>query len=456
MRERRAAPSSIHGRQKRPAESQSAPVRGPTLPLPLLLAALIAAPACAQAVETSLSGFGTLGYAASNRPYAYQRFIDEDGTLKRDSVLGLQLDAQFGERFGATVQAKAAADPNNQHGVRAGVAWAFVSYRPSNAWLLRAGKFRLPLYLHSENLDVGTTFDLARLPAEVYSQVPTDDFKGASASRSWDLGKDVEATLDAYAGSSRTSVRVWIRDPIPGLQENGAKHLPITVKVKGLAFALRRGDDTLRLGYGRAKVASRSDVLFVRSYPFVQLAPGVGFYRTLDAIYDGSIPLLPEITVPLYTMALDVGLPGGVRIAAELGRRVMRDIELGYDTTSGYVAAFRRVGAFTPYVCAAVLRSSARNLRTYAALNDSRLPDALPFSPLINLLQRQGADTVLSFDQSSLAVGTSYALSPKSKLKVEWQQVRIGAVSALVDAPAFADVRHQNIRVLSLSYSFAF
>jgi opacity protein-like surface antigen len=72
--------------------------------LPLALAAP------AQAVDLAWSGFGTLGYAQSDQPVNYQRFIDEKGTFKRDSVLGAQVDALF-TAVGATLQVKAA--PSN-------------------------------------------------------------------------------------------------------------------------------------------------------------------------------------------------------------------------------------------------------------------------------------------------------------------------------------------------------
>ena len=61
----------------------------------------------ALGADFSISGFGTLGYARSDQPYNYQRFIDDSGTFKRDSVAGIQMDAQFADRFGATMQVKA-------------------------------------------------------------------------------------------------------------------------------------------------------------------------------------------------------------------------------------------------------------------------------------------------------------------------------------------------------------
>ena len=60
------------------------------------------------------------------------------------------------------------------------------------------------------------------------------------------------------------------------------------------------------------------------------------------------------------------------------------------------------------------------------------------------------------YDQFSWSVGTSYSLSPTSKLKAEWMRTRVGTTSAFVDAPAGSSVRNQNIDVLSFSYSFMF
>ena len=50
----------------------------------VLLALTLAIPLGSQAVEMNWSGFGTIGYAISDEPYHYQRFIDNHGTFKRE------------------------------------------------------------------------------------------------------------------------------------------------------------------------------------------------------------------------------------------------------------------------------------------------------------------------------------------------------------------------------------
>ena len=72
----------------------------------LLLSLALTLPFSASAVDINWSGFGTAGYTISDQPYKYQRFIDDHGTFKRDSVLGAQVDFKFNQQWGAAVQAK--------------------------------------------------------------------------------------------------------------------------------------------------------------------------------------------------------------------------------------------------------------------------------------------------------------------------------------------------------------
>ena len=60
------------------------------------------------------------------------------------------------------------------------------------------------------------------------------------------------------------------------------------------------------------------------------------------------------------------------------------------------------------------------------------------------------------YDQHSWAIGSSYALDIKSKIKAEWMIVDTGAVSSFVDAPAGEDSGDRRINVFSLSYNFVF
>ena len=62
------------------------------------------------ATDFRLTGFGTVGYSRSSLDNAaYLRYIDDDGTFKADSLLGLQAEAQFTPQWSAAVQGVASA-----------------------------------------------------------------------------------------------------------------------------------------------------------------------------------------------------------------------------------------------------------------------------------------------------------------------------------------------------------
>ena len=176
------------------------------------LAAFIAAGSItASAADISLSGYGTAGYAQSDKSYDYQRFVNKQGTFKRDSVLGVQMDAKLSDEFSFTLQGKVAPSLKSDDSIVASVSWAFLSWRPSNDWLVRVGRIRVPIYLNSENMDVGSTFEFARLPAEVYTSAQTTDGDGIHVSKTWNLDAG-ELTLLGYHGSAKTHYRFYRRD----------------------------------------------------------------------------------------------------------------------------------------------------------------------------------------------------------------------------------------------------
>lgn len=405
----------------------------------------------AWAADFSFSGYGTLGYAKSDKPFGYQRFIDDDGTLKRDTVFGAQLDARFENQIGATVQLKAAPSLSSDSKYDATVAWAFLSYRPSNDWLLRAGKLRIPLYLNSETTDIGATFDFARLPTEMYSISPTTDLNGASFRKNWtqDLG---EWVLDGFWGKANIDQRSFSRDGV--VIPRGPSFEPIKITASGFALSLRRDEGSYRLGFNQA-VARRANgqpitnrVLF---QPIDASLPGAGVYL----LQGPGVQVSDSTNNTAITIGADVSVGAGVRVVGEFARRIVRS-DIGPDTTGGYVSVLKRISNWTVYGTYAHLRSTSGPLNNYTLVNENRVPEFIPNSKFINAGQRAQADYIQAFDQNSWAVGGSYSLTRTSKIKAELQRVHVGQVSFMVDALAGTTVRQQNFNVYSLSYSFAF
>lgn len=400
--------------------------------------------------DLSLSGFGTLGFAVSDRPYAYQRFIDERGTFQRDTVLGGQVDLKFNAQWSATYQAMAAPSVGNDEDWSLKTTWAFVSWRPDNDWLLRAGKQRVPLFLNAENRDVGQTHDFARLPAEVYGLAPTTDLIGVYVSRAW-FPAVGETTLDVFAGQANMMARAHSRDL-------GTLFIPVQTDVRGAALTLKLQASTWRLGLHHTSTTRRDDPRgFPSHYPAIPAAfspVGVDIYgvdRMLGARF------APRILNDVISLGADAEVAPRWRVMGEVVRNIQKRTDNGANTTGGYVALLHKVERFTPYVSYAWLRSTSASLRTVRQLDAVAIPVVDEASAMLQAGHRIAADVIQAYDQDSIALGTSYAVTPSSKLKLEWMRTRIGQRSAMVDSPAGGEpVRHQPIQVLSLNYSFVF
>lgn len=383
----------------------------------LLLACLPLAPA--SATDLSWSAFGTLGYAQSDGEYQYENFLDNSGTVKRDSRLGLQGTAEFTPHWSATVQARLAPSATDDGKWRATLPWAFVSYRASNDLLLRAGKLRMPMYLYSENMDVGASYAVQRMPTEVYSTAPTTDFTGASFSKSWPFALG-DLTLDGYAG--RTSLH-------PSSAEGSGA---LRTRTAGLVLSLRNDDDTYRAGIQRALISVSPGNYFTQagnsSYNGIHDANSAGSGN-------GSQPPMPsipgmggELDMRVFLLGADVGVGRNVRLVGEYARRRAADVVTPKNTQGAYLTLQYPAGPWTPYATVARL------------LTDKEA--------------RQASTNGYFDDQSSAALGVSYALTPSSKLKAEWMHVKFGAGSSLVDSAGKASGKGLN--VMSLSYSFSY
>ncbi|MBK1689456.1 hypothetical protein [Rubrivivax gelatinosus] len=418
---------------------------------------LAAAAAPAAALELSGSGFGTLGWAESNREYRYERSIDEHGSAERDSVLGLQVDARLSAQWSATLQLKVAESIEQDRRWDPTPTWAFVGWRPSDDWLLRVGRMRLPLYLYSEILDVGATQDMARLPTEMYSIAPSNEFDGLTATRTWNLGDD-ELGLDLWGGRARTTARFWSRDGAEPIRPAGANFVEVDVHVLGAALTLRQPDALWRASVHHVRTRQTDGARIPVTLPRVELAPGVGFYKTDNSIpYGPALQEVSTVTNLVFSLGVEQRFARHWRVAAEFARDIQQDTVLGANTSGGYVALFREFGPVTPYLVGARLRSTSGTRAWFRRLTENPLPADVPGAEAINAGQRMAAESTWATDQRSFALGASWALASGQKLKAEWKRTRIGQMSRLVDTPAGSDTIHDtHLDVWSVNYNVVF
>lgn len=431
---------------------------------PVAAAALFCVLASAEA-QVSLSGFGTAGYAVSDKSYAYQRFVDHNGTFERDTVLGLQADAKISNEFSVVAQGKLSPSIRNDSGWDPLLTWAFLAWRPNNDVLLRIGRFRVPYYLNSANLDVGVTYDAAQLPTELYSISTTNETNGIALSSNWGF-RNSELLLDAYAGVSNSYWRFFFRDGLSpgGIPAQRASFIPTRIQSAGLALTFTHEENIFRTGIHVADVTRRDGEKFTTGADKIMLTPTQGFYPPSDNFFLSPDYVLPKQRVlrfNIFTLGMDIALGSGFRLVGEYARRAsIKAKAAGPDTHGGYLSLQRKMGPWNPYVSIARLLSTDDSLELQSAINSNRvsappLPSA-GLASLINTTQRLNADRLVVYDQGTLALGTSYLLSPNQKIKAEWAVTHIGRVSNFVDVPQGRDISHTNIQVFSMSYNFTF
>lgn len=414
----------------------------------LLLSLMLSLPLGCQAADFNWSAFGTAGYAISDQPYDYQRFISNQGTFNRDSVFGAQLDVKFSPQWGAAVQGRLAPAANSDAKFEPTLAWAFLSWRPSDDLLVRTGKLRVPFMLNTENQDVGVTYPYARLPVEVYATAPTTDIYGAMFSKTWQASA-FEWGLDAYFGKIGYYQRFHGREMTAAGLGEGTWFEPTKLKGGGLVLSVRDDNNHHRIGLHRIETQRKNGEI-ISEFIFTPLPfpPGEGFYDL------AASPQVAKTISPLIVLGSTFALPMGFKVSAEYARVRVTNATNGWDRWAAYGALSRQIGAWTPYAYYSKLSSSGGVLKLYNAIENNRVSP--PWPEAINTSQRFAADMLIAHDQSTWALGTAYRVNSNSLMKTEWSFTKTGLVSSFIDASSNGSSADKRINTFSLSYNFTF
>lgn len=416
----------------------------------VLFTASVASNESVAEIAYDFSGFGTVGYTISDQPYQYLKYIDDEGTFYADSLLAGQLDMRFNSKFSMTVQAQVRPDASADSGWEPYLSWAFLSYRPTNDWLFRLGKLRIPGYLNSENRDVGVTLDYARIPSEFDSLSPTYEYIGFALTKSF-LFEQGDLDLDVYYGQVDHDWRIYYRETVPGVTTAGSFYMPTNFEMTGVSSTFQTEENIYLASIHYVISSNKSDVQWYDEPVRCNYASSIEYYCT-----DGAVKA-DESRLVFVNLASDISLGENVRMAIELaGRRVQGDLVNGQNGYAGYVSLRKNIGKWTPYLFYSRVKTDSDELRQYHSINNTSIPNNLPGASVINPSQKALADFYQAYDQYSIAFGASYAISPKSKLKAEIMRTHIGSASSLVDASAGSDVSNSDITVFSLIYDFAF
>ncbi|MGZ3693370.1 MAG: hypothetical protein ACXWQO_04140 [Bdellovibrionota bacterium] len=136
-------------------------------------------PECARA-EIQIHGFGDIVASQSNTDFSLNGIGNRGRTVGFDeeSRMGLNLSSALSDQLDFASQILARGAGGGYYNLQAD--WLFLTYRPTDQFALRVGRQILPVFLLSEQTDVGYTYLWARLPYQVYGTFPIKSFNGLS------------------------------------------------------------------------------------------------------------------------------------------------------------------------------------------------------------------------------------------------------------------------------------
>lgn len=276
--------------------------------------------------------------------------LTEDINASLESLIGLQFDYRVNEQV--NVVAQLVSQGRNNYKTEA--EWAYIGYQLNDSWRLRGGRFALPSFMYSETIHVGQSYPWARLPAEVYFNVPVTNFDGADLLFRLPLG-DWNLNAQALVGGSNTDY----------FKTQGAF---------GANVSLSNDNLTLRASYISSKLTLDSpDLITPAVCPVLCLDQERTLLSNVGALYDdGKWFLAGEFA--------QLKINGWIA-----------------DTNSGYVSAGHYFGKWLPYV----LWSTAHSF------NENECTAIAPYCTQATNYK----------DQTTTALGARYALSPTVSVK---------------------------------------
>ena len=225
--------------------------------------------------------------------------IERKTNYLADTVFGLQLDSLLSNeaRFSAQLVAK---DKSNSFNLEA--EWLFISYQLSQNYELRAGRLRIPLFLTSETILVGQSYNWVRPPLELYTlDSGLSQYNGFSTIHSVVLGQ-ASIETEFYIGQTVGEINIlgldaeFSSDHLYGAQFSystdnlifRASRAEFTANIAGLALSTSASFSVLGGSYLYGNWGVVSEVGRMKTEG---LGRTTAYYLTLFYNYDRIMPL---------------------------------------------------------------------------------------------------------------------------------------------------------------------
>lgn len=393
--------------------------------------------------QLNFSGFGTLGGTHSNSREADVKeslvFPTGAGATKAtsygiDTRLGLQASAKINNQLSGIVQVVVDRRWDNLYSPQ--VEWANLKYDVSKDWYVRAGRVVAPVFMYSEQRNVGYSLTPVRAPYDVYSLNPITHLDGA------DVGGRVDVaggTLSAQVTGGRGKLRL---------------SFPVEVSGSSVMFnsTYEIQNSTFRLGYGKYRLDFMGvDQLGTYFDLYQQAVTGLGTAMQ----YPPETANVKFSNVPARIMGVGYAYDNGQwLVQSEYVSRRSPGVVV-QDGDAWYVLGGYRIGKFTPYVSYSSLKSKEPPARA-PAVGFGGVSDMAAF--LVNMID---ADYNIHNEQNRISLGVRYDFYRNLALKVQMDHIRKPATPAVNEglfdnATNAFSAGDRSVNLLTINLDFVF
>lgn len=404
----------------------------------LAMVVLSALAASANALDLTLSGYGTLGAAHSDNAeadYLVDAFKPNGpGHTRRtswdvDTRVGAQATLQMTTTFSAVAQV--ISEQNHENSYRPSVEWAYLKWQATPDLAIRAGRVVLPVFMVTDSRRVGYANPWVRPPVEMYSLVPVTHSDGVDAIWRTQLGGATN-TLHALAGRSDAKF------------PNASGFDAGRVEARNL-FTL---NDTVEMGFLSVRAIYGQGRITIEAFePFFDAlrmfgAPGAALADKYN-VDDRKVEFV------------------GVGASYDPGQWFLMGEAAKFDTHSiiggkkaWYLSGGYRIGKFTPYLTYAQIRAASPT-------SDPGLPVAVlpppvqPTALLLNGLLNQQLGILPR--QRTASAGVRWDVMKNVAIKAQYDQVNLDSGSTGTFGhiqPGFQP--GGTVRILSATVDFVF
>lgn len=424
--------------------------------VPLLLALWAAAPAHGQAElpDWRVSGFYTLGHAATSsdtgRRFARDQTQSTPDAWAVDSRFGLQVNGPLTPALSGTLQAvlkRRVADTPATHALE----WAFLTWSPSTEWQWRLGRTSPDLFLFADVRSVGVAYPWVRPSQEFYAWMPLQSVDGLDVSRIW--GNE-DATWRLKLSYARGDVRV-------ASQSNGTPGDARLQAVRMLTLSRDTPETRLKLSYLRTRLdLSGAPLLRQADLALAQLQAQVGTLLPQLAREAQEIRHGLAVDAPTQYLALGAQHEMGAWSWTGEWSRIWGQARQT-NARRAYVSLARRFDTLSPFVIAGTSRleqdPTPLPLGWQAQLAPLVGPALAVQATQLGIGSTQ-AGNLGRMGQHSVGLGLRWDLLPQLALKAQWDHVRVQANgrSLWMLKPGTSADAGFRARVLSLSVNGSF